>query len=172
MTLQPEPLAELAGDQVPPVECDANRRSQADRREEPTSPWAALPPAGQRMKMRRVLEHRQPYFTDRFSPDMLIWVLLLIVASLVDAGLTVRVLYGGGSEANPFMNYLLNHSIEAFVIGKYVLTVVGLPVLLIFRNHYLFGTRMRVGYLIPVSVAMYTVLIGYQILLIDHRIGW
>ena len=70
------------------------------------------------------------------------------------------------------MNRLLNHSVEAFVIGKYLLTVLGLPVLLIFRNHYLFGTRLRVGYLIPACVAMYAILIGYQIILINQRIGW
>ena len=58
------------------------------------------------------------------------------------------------------------------MVGKYVLTVMGLPVFLIFRNHYLFGTRVRVGYLIPASVAMYAVLLGYQIILIDQRIGW
>jgi len=103
---------------------------------------------------------------------MLICVLMLVLASLIDAGLTIYVLYGGGSEINPLMNYLLNHSVLTFVIGKYVLTVVGLPVLLIFQNHYLFGTRIRVGYLIPASVAMYTLLIGYQFILIDHRIGW
>ena len=103
---------------------------------------------------------------------MLICVLTLVLASLVDAGLTVYVLYGGGSEVNPLMNYLLSHSVATFVVGKYVLTVVGLPVLLIFQNHYLFGTRIRVGYLIPASVAMYTLLIGYQFILIDQRIGW
>jgi hypothetical protein len=124
------------------------------------------------MKNRRAHEHRQPYFTDRFSPAMLLGVLMLVLASLADAGLTVYALHGGGSEVNPLMNCLLNHGVTTFLIGKYVLTVVGLPVLLIFQNHYLFGTRMRVGYLIPVCVAMYAVLIGYQIILIDHRIGW
>ena len=165
-------VAETAAAAIPPDQSDVDRREQLDRRQEPTSPWAALPPAGQRMRIRRALEHRQPYFTDRFSPIMLICVLMLVLASLVDAGLTVYVLYGGGCEVNPLMNYLLNHGIVAFVVGKYVLTVVGLPVLLIFQNHYLFGTRVRVGYLIPASVAMYTLLIGYQFILIDHRIGW
>lgn len=172
MTPQPEPLAENAGDPVPPVESDADRRGQSDRRQSPTSPWAAFPPAGQRMKMRRVEEHRRPYFTDRFSTGMLVCVMMLIVASLVDAGLTIHVLRGGGTEVNPLMDYLLGHSDMAFVVGKYVLTVVGLPLLLIFKNHYLFGTRLRVGHLIPVCVALYAVLITYQIMLIDQRVGW
>jgi hypothetical protein len=163
MNPQPEPSA---GD------AEINRRIQSDRRQKPTSPWAALPPTGHRMRNRRSEEHRQPYFTDRFSPLIFLGILTLIAATFLDAGLTVYVLYSGGCEVNPLMARLLDHSVEAFVIGKYLLTVVGLPVLLIFRNHYLFGTQFRVGYLIPVSVALYAVLIAYQVLLIDQRIGW
>lgn len=172
MTPQPEPLVEIAGDQLSPVESDDNRRSQSDRRQTPTSPWAAFPPAGQRTKMRRTAEHRLPYFVDRFSFGMLLCILMLIIASLADASLTVHVLRGGGTEVNPLMDYLLGHGVTAFLVGKYLLTVVGLPLLLIFKNHYLFGTRLRVGYLIPVCVALYAVLIVYQIILIDQRVGW
>jgi hypothetical protein len=157
---------------VPLSDVEANRRAKSDRRQQPTSPWGAFPPAGLRMRSRRLEEHRRPYFTDRFSPVMLLGVLMLVVATIVDGGLTVYVLQAGGSEANPLMERLLNHSVEAFLIGKYLLTVVGLPVLLIFRNYYLFGTQLRVGYLIPVTVALYAVLIGYQVILIDQRIGW
>jgi hypothetical protein len=172
MNPEPDSIDDLAAARVPAEQSAADRRAQTDRRQQPTSPWGALPPAGQRMRNRRAHEHLQPYFTDRFSPSMLMCVLALIFVSLLDAGLTIYVLYGGGSEVNPLMNYLLSHSITTFVVGKYVLTVVGLPVLLIFQNYYLFSTRLRVGYLIPFSVAMYTVLIGYQIILIDHNVGW
>ncbi len=151
---------------------EAERRTESDRRQQPTSPWGAFPPAGHRMRNRRSQEHRRPYFTDRFSPMVFVGVLMLIAATLIDAGLTVYVLHGGGCEANPLMDKLLSHSVAAFVLGKYLLTVVGLPVLLIFRNYYLFGTQLRVGYLIPVCVALYAVLIGYQVILIEQRIGW
>ena len=39
--------------------------------------------------------------------------------------------------------------------------------LLIFKNHYMFGTRLRVGHLIPLAVALYTILIGYQLALME-----
>ena len=61
---------------------------------------------------------------------------------------------------------LLEDGIQPFLVIKYALTAGGLPLLLIFQNHYLFGTRVRVGYLIPVTVALYAVLIGYQLMLI------
>ena len=122
------------------------------------------------MAHRRAGEHRRPYFVDRFSPAMLLVVLMLVLASMVDAILTVRVLQAGGDEINPVMDHLLNRGILPFVLGKYLLTVAGLPLLLIFKNHYLFGTRVRVGYLIPVIVALYLVLIGYQIVLIFQHV--
>ena len=144
---------------------DTDKRSQPDRRREPTSPWAAFLPAGRRLRNRRADEHRRPYFVDRFPPSLLLLVLLLLAASILDAVLTLRLLQAGSQEINPLMNLVLGHGVEPFVLIKYVLTVAGLPLLLIFRNFYLFGTRMRVGHLIPTVVALYAVLIGYQLVL-------
>jgi hypothetical protein len=143
------------------------KRDLPDRRQTPTSPWGALPPAGHRERCRRADERRLPYFVDRFSPAMLAFILMLLIASLTDAVLTIQLIDAGGVEINPLMDRLLVFGTLPFVFGKYLLTVVGLPVLLVFKNHYLFGTRFRVGHLIPVVVALYAVLIGYQIVLMQ-----
>jgi hypothetical protein len=150
----------------------SEQRARSDRRKKPTSPWDAFRFRGRRMHNRRGDEHRQEYFVDRFSNGILLVVLLLIIATLVDAALTIHILSSGGEEVNPLMEILLNHSIEAFVFGKYLLTVVGLPLLLIFKNHYLFGTPLRVGHLIVVAVLLYVVLICYQVVLIQNCVGW
>jgi hypothetical protein len=155
-----------------PLEPDLKSRTEPDRRREPTGVWSAFPPAGYRMGNRRAAEHCRPYFVDRFSVWMLIFVVMLLIATIIDATLTIYLLQEGGDEINPVMDYLLNYGIMAFVLGKYMLTVVGLPLLLIFKNYYLFGTRVRVGHLIPAIVALYVVLIGYQIALIHHHVGW
>jgi hypothetical protein len=150
-----------------PLESDIDKRVESDRRKTPTGPWDAFPPAGQRMIARRASEHRQPYFVDRFSSIMFIVILTLILASIVDAILTIQLIDSGANEVNPLMARLLDYGVGAFLFGKYVLTVVGLPLLLIFKNHYLFNTRLRVGYLIPMAVALYVVLIGYQLVLMQ-----
>ena len=93
---------------------------------------------------------------------------MLLLASIVDAILTIHLLREGADEINPLMDGLLEHGIQPFLIIKYVLTAGGLPLLLIYQKHRLFGTRVCVGYLIPIAVAMYAVLIGYQLVLI-HR---
>jgi hypothetical protein len=146
-----------------PGESDVDRRARSDRRETPTGPCSALPPAGRRMLARRAGEHRLPYFVDRFSPRVFVIVMLFVLASVADALLTIRLIEAGGVEVNPLMARLLDRGVMTFFIGKYLLTVIGLPVLLIFGNTFLFGTRFRVKYLLVVFLALYLVLIGYQL---------
>jgi hypothetical protein len=158
-----KPILEIpAAESLPPDRASDERRAEPDRRAQSTSPWGAFPPAGRRMRNRRADEHGRPYFVDRFSATTLTFILMLLIASLLDGILTIRLIEAGGREVNPVMNRLLDHGVLPFLLGKYLLTVVGLPVLLIFKNYYLFGTRVRVGYLIPSIVALYAVLIAYQ----------
>lgn len=142
------------------------QRSRPDRRKQPTRLWGAFPPAGLRMRARRAEEHRRRYFVDRFSPVMFVLVMALLCLSLVDAVLTLCLLAEGSNEVNPLMDHLLQRGTLNFLLGKYILTAAGLPLLLIYKNHYLFGTRWRVGYVIPLVVVLYLVLIAYQIFLI------
>ncbi len=154
-------------------EARKDRRASSDRRVEPTGPWAALAwRPGRRVENRRATDRRRTYFVDRFSPALWIGVLALVAGSLIDAVFTLHSLDRGGREINPLMGGLLRHGAAAFIAGKYLLTVLGLPLLLIFKNHRLFGGRVLVGQLIPACVALYAMLLAYQILLIEHRVGW
>ena len=143
-----------------------DRRREPDRRTAPTRVWGAFPPAGWRMRARRAAEHHCPYFIDRFPATLFVLIIVVLVLCVVNAVLTLELLQCGGEEFNPLMGFLLDHGMRSFLIGKYVLTAVGLPLLLIFKNHFLFGTRFRVGHLIPIIVTLYLVLIAYQTLLI------
>jgi hypothetical protein len=142
------------------------QRREPDRRKEPTPAWGAFPPAGLRLRARRAEEHCRPYFVDRFPATLFILIIAMLVLCVVDAVLTLYLLQRGGEEFNPLMGCLLDRGMRSFLIGKYVLTAVGLPPLLIFKNHYLFGTRLRVGHLLPIIVVLYLILIAYQSLLI------
>ena len=108
----------------------------------------------------------QDYFVDRYSSGTLCLVLLLLAFSTADAIMTLQLIDLGGQELNPVMGFLLGRGLSQFLLGKYVLTAAGVPVLLLFKNHRLFGTRFRAGNLIPVFVAMYGVLFGYQVYLL------
>jgi hypothetical protein len=145
----------------------AERRNRPDRRKSPTNPWWALSRSGRRQRNRRADEHQRPYFVDRFSTATFVVVLALLIASIADACLTIQLLRAGADEINPVMDHFLSSGVEAFLVAKYLLTVSGLPLLLICQNHYLFGTRLRVSYLIPIAVLLYVVLIAYQLMLMQ-----
>ncbi len=137
-------------------------RHLPDRREQPTGAWAAVIPGGRRLRARRASEHFQQYFVDQFPFHTFLLIVLLLALSTADAAITLVLLDDGCEEINPLMCLLLDKGTSEFVLGKYILTAFGMPLLLVFKNYYLFGTHFRVGYLIPLFVFMYLVLMGYQ----------
>jgi hypothetical protein len=139
-----------------------NNRRDTDRRRWPTGPWSAWGFCGRRLRMRRSAEHRRPYFVDRFSSFLFICVLALLLGTVADGVLTLQLMDIDCQEVNPLMGYLLSRGVVTFLLGKYLLTVVGLPLLLVCKNYYLFGTFFRVGYLIPIFAVLYAGLIAYQ----------
>lgn len=147
-------------------EPSAERREGEDRRAWPTSAWDAFRLRGRRARARRSEERGRVYFVERFNAWTFGLILALIGLTLADGVLTVHLLGADCGEANPVMSFFLGRGLTSFFLGKYVLTVAGLPFLLVFKNYYLFGTRFRVGYLIPVFVGMYAGLLTYQIWLL------
>jgi hypothetical protein len=43
-----------------------------------------------------------------------------------------------------------------------VMTAAGIPFLVLYKNHPMFGSRFRVGYLFPLFLGLYLVLLCYQ----------
>lgn len=148
------------------LEQPLDARGRSDRRRRPTSVWDAFRYRGRRRGPRREDERLRTYFADQIDSPTFVMAVLLLILTVVDGTNTLLLLGAGCEEINPAMGYLLNRGPLYFLLGKYVLTTAGLPFLLIFRNFTLFKTRFRVGYLIPVFVGLYLVLLGYQIALI------
>ena len=117
------------------------------------------------MSHRRLNEAHLPYFVDRFSTKAWILSLLLIVLSMVDAVATLILLGRGCEEINPVMSFFLGHGNQVFLLGKLFLTSAALPILLVFQNHYMFGTKLRVSYVLPTLVALFGTLNIYQLVL-------
>jgi hypothetical protein len=145
-------------------------RPRGDRRRRPTSPWDALRLRGRRMRNRRADEDARPYFIDRFPAYLVASGVLMLVLTLVDGVFTLVLLDAGCQEMNPAMGYLLGIGPMAFLLGKYALTAAFLPVSLVLNRCFLFGTRFRVGYLFPIFVALYLLLIGYQMVLLSRGV--
>src|SRR5690606_11810777 len=114
-----------------------------------TRPWDALTTPARRRGHRRAAD-RGPYaFVDRYDETLGVLILMLLVLTLTDGVLTMILIDLCCEEANPLMAILIERGPLAFVVGKYAMTAVGLPVLLLFQDHRMFGTWFRVRYLFP-----------------------
>lgn len=144
------------------------QRRQMDRRQRPTGPFDAFLTPARRLSHRRALDitgHR-PRYLDRYGLLAGIYATLLLILTIVDGTITMILLDMHCEEANPLMAYLIELGLLPFLLGKYALTAAGLPVLLIFKEHRMFGTCFRVGYLLPIFVGMYVLLLGHQLQLL------
>lgn len=134
-----------------------------DRRRRPTRPWDAFLRPSRRRRHRRVEDHGPFAFIDRYDESLGLLILMLLVLTLTDGILTMILIDICCEEANPVMAVLIERGPMAFILGKYLMTAVCLPVLLVFQHHRMFGTRFRVRHLFPAFVALYLLLLGYQI---------
>jgi Domain of unknown function (DUF5658) len=139
-----------------------SQRRQADRRNRPTSPLDAFRPSGRRVWPRRSEERLGAFFTDRFDAVTLAMVVTLLILTIADGVLTLELLDFNSEEVNPFMKHLLKRGPHAFLLGKYVLTAMGLPFIVVYKNYPMFGTRFRVGYLLLVFISLYLALLLHQ----------
>lgn len=133
-----------------------------DRRRRNLPVWHPRRLRGRRMRQRRAEDHDRPYVVDRVTGRAFLTAALLLVLTLADGVITVLLLERGCEEANPLMRLLLERGVVAFLAGKYVLTAAFLPVALVLHQYRLFGSRLRVGQLVPAVAALYVALIVYQ----------
>jgi hypothetical protein len=149
---------------------EPNRRDNSERRRAPTGPWDALRFCGRRQRVRRESERRGPFFVDRFDTITLAVVVGVLVLTILDGVLTIELLDKSSEEVNPVMRFLLGlgGGHRPFLLGKYILTAIGLPFLVVFKNWPLFGTRFRAGFLLPLFLGLYLGLLVYQVHLLDQ----
>ncbi len=139
---------------------DEGRRT--DRRSRPTSPLDSLRLHGRRCRPRREEERQGAHFVDRFHAGTLAMIVALLGLTIADGILTIELIGLNSEEANPVMAHLLQHGELTFLMGKYILTAAGLPFLVVYQHHPLLRSRFRVGWLIPVFVSLYLVLMFHQ----------
>jgi len=147
------------------------QRNSEDRRLRPTSPLDPLWRNGRRTYPRREQERRGSYFVDRFDAMTLAMIVGLLALTIADGVLTIELLDTNSEEVNPVMAHLLMKGHNVFLLGKFMLTAAGLPFLVAYKNYRMFGTRFRAGFVIPLFVGLYVVLVFYQAKLIHFGRG-
>lgn len=137
------------------------KRAQQNRRQYKfLSLWKAFS-APRRFEGRRS-DDRRFATLDRYDSGLCTLAILLVLLSITDSVFTLTLIARGGSEVNPFMNYMLQHSIGLFMIVKMLLTAIPAVVLVATHNLLLFK-RIRARSILAAMVGMYGGLIVYEI---------
>lgn len=117
--------------------------------------------APRRMNGRRK-EDRRYAILDRFESGLVALAVALMILSVMDSVFTLTLLSRGGTEENPVMNALLQHSLWAFMGFKMLMT--GVPaVILAATGNFLLFSRLRSRSLLAILVGMYMGLIVYEL---------
>ncbi len=140
------------------------RRSGVDRRNRSMWRRAMLTVTGQRRYARRA-EDRTNYYVDHYNIRWLGVTAAILVLCCLDALFTLKLIQEGiAVEANPFMKALIDHDLQVFFLTKYLITAVGVFILLTHKNFYIFRS-VKVGHVLLGLLVMYALLIKYELLL-------
>ena len=150
----------------PPTEQDKNRIGSTARREKEGLPGLWYLFFGRRKEMRRDEDNRESYFLDHFSLRIFIVIIAIILLSLTDALLTHYLIRHGAAEVNPVMEHFLRYGPLPFLAAKYLLTTASIVLLLIYKNVYIFGTRIRAKYLFIVIFLIFASVVVWEMFLI------
>jgi hypothetical protein len=121
--------------------------------------------ARRRLAPRRSNE-RHAVVTDWFHTQWLAVGILILLLCGADALLTLTLISRGAVEVNPVMDPLVRGSGQSFALWKFVLTSMGVVILTLLARLRMFGRA--VGTILYVFLAMYVVLVGYEIFLLRN----
>lgn len=122
---------------------------------------------GRRMKDRRDSSKRsKAAYVDRYSWQVVLCVIGIMILSAMDAFFTLNILAKGGEELNIFMAVLIEDNITKFVSIKLALTAFALLLLTIHQNVKLIAS-LRVRHLQYMVLVGYASLIGYELHLLE-----
>ena len=117
------------------------RRSGQDRRQQQFSKRFFF--KGGRESTRRTEDRNRIAVFDRYQPNLLIGIIVVLSLSILDAIFTLTLISRGAKELNPVMRYYLSHGPEVFISVKYGLTA--LPMIIILCANEALASRYRIG---------------------------
>jgi len=141
------------------------RRQAVDRRAYSIGTLWQCVSSPRRMRGRRSSDRRYAVL-DRFDSGVVALAVLLMVLSVMDSVFTLTLISRGGTEVNPFMNALLQHSVWLFTAVKMALTAVP-AILLVATGNILLFNRWRARSILAALTGLYMGLICYELALLS-----
>lgn len=140
-----------------------DKRSGEDRRAKSGLNVRSLLSGGRRENIRRQEDTRRIFYADYYSPGLFIVIVSILFLSAIDALLTLVLLDLGAYEISPVMAYFLKFGPYTFFTSKYLLTVIPVICLFMFRNIVLRIVRISTGSVLYIMALFYLVVVVVQI---------
>jgi len=141
-------------------------RCGTDRRTDNKTRLKYLFRNGRRQGIRREEDRDRIFFFDRYNPKLFAAIAAILMLSIFDALLTLILLSKGSSELNPVMAYFLSHGLLTFIVVKYLLTSLGVAVLLIFKNVIFSRAKIRTRSLFSAVIIAFSAVVAWELFLI------
>ena len=145
---------------------DKEERRRIDRRTNNKARLKYLLFNGRRERSRRDEDRGKAFIFDRYNQKLFLAITVILVLSILDAALTLVVIQRGATELNPVMAYFLEHGTLTFIVAKYVLTSIGVVILLIFKNVFLTKIKIYTHSLFPCVILVFMAVITWELFLI------
>ncbi len=142
------------------------KRRGFDRRSNSKSRLKYLLFNGRRVSSRREDDSGKVIIFDRYNQNLFFAITTILILSILDAVLTLVVIQRGATELNPVMAYFLEHGTPTFIVAKYVLTSIGVLILLIFKNVFLTKIKIYTHSLFPCVILVFLTVIAWELFLI------
>lgn len=105
------------------------QRSSQDRRHNQTPFFKFTLVESRRKSLRRADDRKRITLLDQYHTSLLVFILIVLGLSLLDAVFTLVLLDKGAVELNSVMRYYINHGPGTFVLVKYGLTALSLMIM-------------------------------------------
>lgn len=108
----------------------------------------------------------KPGYVDYYAGHLMLCTIAILFLSILDAFFTLNILANGGEELNWFMAVLIEDSVGKFIGFKMALTSLALVMLIIHHDVQL-TEKIRVRHIKYMILSGYSVLIGYELYLLE-----
>ncbi len=144
------------------------KRNSQDRRKRTILPLKYLLFGGKRKTIRRREDQNKLIILDNHNYRFGILAIIILILSVMDGLLTLNLIELGAFEINPIVSTLVSINPYLFIFIKYLVTAVGIVILILFNNYRskIFG--MRVAKLLSIYAIFYIFVIGYELYLKYH----
>ena len=105
------------------------------------------------------------YYTDWYGLPLFVTAVGIALLCSADAFLTLELIFRGGTELNPFMDYMLSKGMTWFISIKMALTI-GAILLLVMHHRFTFIKNVRASQVMSTTLLGYGVLVCYEISLL------